>query len=303
MSIDTSPSRLDSRPLYLRVEESIRDMIEKGAYAIDQQLPSEERLAAALGVSRPTIRMALARLESLGLVKRQQGGGTFVIRRKPAVFDMGLETIQSLHPRQSRVSGLSSQIASLDASLVEADAALAPQLQVAPGSALVRVCRIVMVEGEPAAYLCDYVPESVVTLAEMKAGFTDSVLDFFARRGNPQLIYARSDISIYHAEPDMAASLAVEEGEPLFQLDEGFYAAGDELVDWSHNYFVPRHFRFHVIRRVLSSVSEPGSRRAGSEGSCRRGLCHCCRIATGFRDAEGRTIGLCQDGGMASCKC
>jgi GntR family transcriptional regulator len=251
MSTDDTPSRLDSRPLYLRVEEAVRDMIERGAYAVDQQLPSEERLAAAFGVSRPTIRMALGRLESLGLVKRQQGGGTFVTRRKPAVLDMGLETILSLHPRLSTLGGLQSHIADLDICRLEADRELAQQRSVAVGPPVARVSRIVMVDSEPAAYLCDYIPESVVTLAELQASFVDSVLDFFARLGSPQLLYTKTDISIYYAEPGMAACLSVEEGEPLFQLDEGLYAAGDKVVDWSHNFFVPRHFRFHVVRRVV----------------------------------------------------
>ena len=45
------------------------------------QLNSERELAERLGVSRPTVRSALAQLEDEGLVERRQGDGTFVTDR------------------------------------------------------------------------------------------------------------------------------------------------------------------------------------------------------------------------------
>jgi len=49
-----------------------------GGSAAGTQLEPERVLAERLGVSRPTVRAALARLESEGLVERRQGDGTFV---------------------------------------------------------------------------------------------------------------------------------------------------------------------------------------------------------------------------------
>jgi GntR family transcriptional regulator len=245
------PERLDSRPLYLKAEEIIRQMIENGTYDIDEQLPSEEKLAAALGISRPTVRMALARLESLGMLSRLQGGGTFVIRRKPYVLDLGLETIQSLHPRASTAAGLPSRLRGLEIRRVAAGKETAQGLGIEVGTAVAGVERVVLVGDEPAAYLSDYIPESVVGVMELQASFTDSVLDFFARRAPSELSYCRSEISIFRAAPPMTTLLEVADGEPLFQLDEIFYSANDAPVDWSRNYFVPKHFRFHVVRQVV----------------------------------------------------
>ena len=54
--------------------------IDEGALVAGDKLPREEQLAAALGVSRMTLRQALATLDGLGTIVRKPGrlGGTFV---------------------------------------------------------------------------------------------------------------------------------------------------------------------------------------------------------------------------------
>ncbi len=49
----------------------------------DERLPSENRIAAAFGVSRPVVREALRKLQEDGLVEARRGVGTFVRRRPP----------------------------------------------------------------------------------------------------------------------------------------------------------------------------------------------------------------------------
>ena len=61
---------------YQQVMRTLRERIEHGEYQVGDRLPSETELAAALGVSRPTLRQALARLESEGLLRRIKGSGT-----------------------------------------------------------------------------------------------------------------------------------------------------------------------------------------------------------------------------------
>lgn len=58
----------------------LRRMIEEGDYRRGEPLPPERNLAEAFGVSRGTIRKALARIEEAGLVIRRVGSGTFVAR-------------------------------------------------------------------------------------------------------------------------------------------------------------------------------------------------------------------------------
>ncbi|MFB2552691.1 FadR/GntR family transcriptional regulator [Ensifer soli] len=61
-----------------RVFDQLIERIRSGNYAPDSRLPGEHELAAMLGVSRPVVRDALARLRDQGLVYARQGAGTFV---------------------------------------------------------------------------------------------------------------------------------------------------------------------------------------------------------------------------------
>jgi GntR family transcriptional repressor for pyruvate dehydrogenase complex len=61
-----------------QVFEQLRDMIFRGQLKPLDQLPPERELAEHMGVSRPTVRNAVGRLVSMGLVEQRQGQGTFV---------------------------------------------------------------------------------------------------------------------------------------------------------------------------------------------------------------------------------
>ena len=60
------------------VSKQIEDMIAEGSLQQGARLPSERILAERLEVSRPTLREAKQILTSKGLLKSQQGGGTYV---------------------------------------------------------------------------------------------------------------------------------------------------------------------------------------------------------------------------------
>lgn len=64
------------------VVERLRADILSGQFPAGEHLPPERQLAAALGVSRLTLRAALARLEAEGLVRARQGDGVRVLDLK-----------------------------------------------------------------------------------------------------------------------------------------------------------------------------------------------------------------------------
>ena len=59
------------------VRQELKKMIKAG-YFKDGTIPSEEGIAAMFGVSRTTVRDALANLENLGYISRIQGRGTMI---------------------------------------------------------------------------------------------------------------------------------------------------------------------------------------------------------------------------------
>ncbi|HET6468954.1 MAG TPA: FCD domain-containing protein [Geminicoccaceae bacterium] len=78
--------------------QQIHRLILRGEFPKDCKLPTESELGARLGVSRPVIREALARLREEGVVRSQQGSGTFVVRGTPphAEFLPPIRTVADL---------------------------------------------------------------------------------------------------------------------------------------------------------------------------------------------------------------
>jgi GntR family transcriptional repressor for pyruvate dehydrogenase complex len=66
--------------IYARVVEAIL----RGDFAQDNKLPPEGELASQFGVSRPTVREALARLRSDGVIESRRGSGSHLVRRPSA---------------------------------------------------------------------------------------------------------------------------------------------------------------------------------------------------------------------------
>jgi DNA-binding GntR family transcriptional regulator len=65
-------------PLVYQLGEAVRDKIVRGEYRLDQPIPTEGQLQKLYGVSRTTVRLALAKLVNEGYIRRQQGKGTYV---------------------------------------------------------------------------------------------------------------------------------------------------------------------------------------------------------------------------------
>jgi GntR family transcriptional regulator len=70
-----------AQPMYQQIADDLRKKIDSGEYLRGSQLPTELDLRGQYGASRNTVRDAIKRLTSLGLVETRPGQGTFVTLR------------------------------------------------------------------------------------------------------------------------------------------------------------------------------------------------------------------------------
>ena len=94
------PLRLESDRLSDRLALRLIAQIESGELGPGDRLPTEQRIAAAHGVSRTVVREAVHQLKSKGLVSSRQGSGVFVAAppaHQPLAFDPAvLESVQAV---------------------------------------------------------------------------------------------------------------------------------------------------------------------------------------------------------------
>ncbi|GIH99053.1 GntR family transcriptional regulator [Planobispora takensis] len=80
-------------PLYRQIAEHLRTRIDRGELRPGEQLPSEADLEEEFGVSRNTVRLAVAALANEGLIESRAGRGTFVRERRT------ITVLQSTEPQ------------------------------------------------------------------------------------------------------------------------------------------------------------------------------------------------------------
>jgi GntR family transcriptional regulator len=79
-------------PLYVQLANALRRRIEDGRWEPSQKISTLEELEKEFQVARVTVRQAVDLLQKEGLVRRQQGRGTFVAERIPDKRWLKLET-------------------------------------------------------------------------------------------------------------------------------------------------------------------------------------------------------------------
>lgn len=130
-----------------QIAESLGDDI-TGARFPDGRLPTEPELAARFGVNRHTIRRAVAALAEQGLVRVEQGRGTFVANRH-IDYLLGRRTRFSTNlQRQGREPGHRL----IAARRAPADAATAQELALSPGAEIIEIEAVGYADGAPVSY-------------------------------------------------------------------------------------------------------------------------------------------------------
>lgn len=247
--------KINKTPLHLQAQQLLFSLIEGGTYQPGEQLPSEVDLAAQLGISRPTLREALLRLEQQGVISRKHGVGTFVSSPTP-ILESGLEILESVE-RQAHRIGLNTKVAYLNiverpATCKELGMLLLPSDE--PIDVL-SVDRVIAVNDKSVAYLKDVVPQVYLRQKDLGDQFSGSVLDILLQRGAPTPTTSRTEILAERAKSQIASRLGIPRGTALLKLIGQLYNHDDRVLDYSISYFIPGYFKFHVMRRV--SMGQP----------------------------------------------
>ncbi|ETK30928.1 GntR family transcriptional regulator [Microbispora sp. ATCC PTA-5024] len=136
-----------------RLAERIRTDLRPG-----DALPSERELMEMFGISRMTVRKALAGLEAEGLVYRIHGSGTYVSETALVSKTLRLTSFSE----DMRERGLRPGTRLLEAELVPATADVAQRLRLSPGTQVAHLRRLRLANQTPMALEEVYLPAELV---------------------------------------------------------------------------------------------------------------------------------------------
>ena len=196
--------------LYARLRDELRGAILDGRLAVHSKLPSENELSQANGVSRITVRQALADLQREGLITRLQGKGAFVSHPRTSQSLQRLEGLgEALSPQGQAVHSQRLSMKSL-----RAPATVAKQLQLPARSEVYQLMTLRYVNLSPVSVNCSYYPK---TLGERMVRLDMSgrdVIEVLEQDLGLQVSQAQLDISAIPLAKREAKWLKGTVGEP-----------------------------------------------------------------------------------------
>lgn len=236
------------------MERRIEDLLLRGRYKAGDRIPPEAELVDTLGVSRVTVRAGLARLVDRGVLDRRQGSGTFLVNPPGgARLRSGLEKLETYTVHAERL-GVRLFSAGLEIEVVGAGPDEAEALEVAKGSPLVQVSRVLLMEGNPAAWMVDFVPENVIGTDRVRGQFRPDamLLDLLVSEGVPVGSSQMSiEATMVRPEDPMGKKLELENPSAALSLVQTMYLVDGCPVQRSHDTFLPGKLNLHVVRELF----------------------------------------------------
>lgn len=237
--MNTNKSDKLKRPLYINVYDELLLQITKGVFHAGSQLPSEPDLARELGVSRATLRQALALLQDDGLVRNIRGKGNYVLDSVSKQEDVQLEKLSNpmhkchistfdqidIHYRLDPQTEHTKQVLRRDASTV------------------VALERLYRKEGALLAYAFTFMPMHTIESLSLDLNHQESMLEFLENEAYADANHGNIEIKYTHTVnlADRKEKL-VGQNECFLLLETLYSKTESEYPIMYNKFYIPQQF-------------------------------------------------------------
>jgi len=200
--------------LYYQIANLLQEQIASGQLRPGEKLPSEDELCKLFQVSRTTVRAALDVLASAGLVRREQGRGTYV--EEPRLE----QTSERLcgFTEEMRQKGLRPETKVLKVQKEAADELLAKKLNLVPGTAVIRIERLRLADGKPMGIQRAFIPSSLCP-SLLDDDLSQSLYELLETKYNLIPHKAKDTYYVGKVSPQEAKLLGVPAGAAAFVVE------------------------------------------------------------------------------------
>ncbi len=235
-------------PRYHQVYLVLSQRLREGFYLPERPLPTEQDLMQEFGLSRVTIRHALAEIEREGLIRRVRGSGTFPI--DAAAKDSFRTNISGLYENLATL-GQTSRARLLRFERVATPSSLRTREPMFGSSALL-IVRVRYMDKQPFAYLSSFLPESSARhFRKDRVGNRPLLMTLEMAGITPAT--AEQALSARAADTEVAGALGVAVGSPLIYMKRLTRDPEGAPIEFFESYYRPDNFEYQMtLSRVVS---------------------------------------------------
>lgn len=240
-----TPTATTGLPLYRQIEADLRDRIRDGRLRPGGQVAPEPELMAEYGVSRATVRQALAALVADGLLEIRRGLGTYVTAPR---FEHTIGGFYSFS-REIERHGLQPGTRVLDLRRIPAPADVAEPLGLAPGTEVVALRRLRLAGEDPLVVETSHLPAARFPGLEAvdfsRVRLYDTLLNAYGCRPTR----ARESFEPALLTADEAVLLDQVRGEPVLRVERIAYDQDDVPIEFCRSTVRGDRYRYSVELR------------------------------------------------------
>jgi GntR family transcriptional regulator len=238
MSKEPDLQRTQGTALHRQIFLVLKDGIAQGTYVPGTALPTEDALVQLFGVSRATVRRALADLESEGLVQRRHGRGTFV--REGLATGANMATLSFVDELRQTAQLTEVRVVTLESILPPP--AVQALLHVPSEEPVVHAIRVRMAGKIPLMITEAWVPADLgrnITAAALKRSPMYALLNTLGVKFGRVV----QEISAESADPHRAALLKCELSTALIRMSRVMHDDAGRPVMYVTAHLTPQHSR------------------------------------------------------------
>lgn len=218
-------------PLYVQLRRRIEAGIASGFLAPDTALPPEREIAALTGLSRVTVRKAIAELVERGMIVQRQGSGSSVAPARARV-EQSLSRLTSFTEDMAR-RGFRSEVEWLERGLAVPSPEEVLALGLGSGDPVARLSRLRKADGRPMAIERASLPHDILP---DPAGVTQSLYEVLGRLGR-RPVRAVQKISAVNLPEGDAALLGVAPGAAGLRIERTSYLPEGRVIEFTRSLY------------------------------------------------------------------
>lgn len=240
-------------PLWAQVLADLRRRLGTGEFA--ERFPADSELVEHYGVSRHTVREAVRRLQSEGLLERRRGQGSFVVHGRIE------QPIGSMYSMFRSIEETGAVQESIVRALEERRDDKAEAMLGCLGQPVIYLERLRLADGVPIALDCSWLPASVARpLLDVDFRHT-ALYSELVERCAVKLTGGWERIRPALADRLQRDLLEIDDRQPVFAI-ERFGLQGDQPVEWRQG--VVRGDRFSFVARWAADQLDTAFERTGN---------------------------------------
>lgn len=230
---------------YVTVYNKLFKMISEGVFPEDCRLPSEPDLAKDLGVSRTTLRQALALLQDDGLIKNIRGKGNYIINSNKNK-SVGLEKVGNLIYKC-----LEDYIDDVEMDFhIEPPSDYFVKVLGEKPVAAISMDRWYKVKGEAIAYTYTIIPIETISNFNIDLNNSEELLNFVEDEIYKECSKTSIDIKVSSSGKFVTKKYPICSDAQYYLIEESIYKNGENLIAFNKNYLPESHtsLQIHPIK-------------------------------------------------------